>query len=104
MRDHAERSRTHDRCVIDHFLIVESLGESIEDMQESLLELPTREAGSVRIQESAFPVAKRSSQPRCARHSGDGLISERTKPFLRDCHDNTISIIDLRKVIDTIRM
>jgi magnesium transporter len=23
------------------------------------------------------------------------LISERTKPFLRDCHDNTMSIIDL---------
>src|ERR1700747_957415 len=31
-------------AVVDHFFpIVESLGESIEDMQESLLELPTRE-------------------------------------------------------------
>ena len=31
-------------AVIDHFFpIVESLGDSIEDMQESLLELPTRE-------------------------------------------------------------
>jgi magnesium transporter len=89
-------------AVVDHFFpIVESLGESIEDMQESLLELPTREK-----LESAHEFRKALSQLRravwpardvCARLWRDetGLISDRTKPFLRDCYDNTMSIIDL---------
>lgn len=89
-------------AVIDHFFpIVESLGDSIEDMQESLLELPTREKlEGVHEFRRALSQLRRAVWPArdvCARLWRDetGLISERTKPFLRDCHDNTMSIIDL---------
>ena len=89
-------------AVIDHFFpIVESLGESIEDMQESLLELPTREKlEGVHEFRRALSQLRRAVWPArdvCARlwRDDSGLISERTKPFLRDCHDNTMSIIDL---------
>jgi magnesium transporter len=89
-------------AVVDHFFpIVESLGESIEDMQESLLELPTREKlEGVHEFRKALSQLRRAVWPArdvCARLWRDetGLISERTKPFLRDCYDNTMSIIDL---------
>jgi magnesium transporter len=89
-------------AVVDHFFpIVESLGESIEDMQESLLELPTREKlEGVHEFRKALVQLRRAVWPArdvCARLWRDetGLISDRTKPFLRDCYDNTMSIIDL---------
>jgi magnesium transporter len=89
-------------AVVDHFFpIVESLGESIEDMQESLLELPTREKlEGVHDFRKALSQLRRAVWPSrdvCARLWRDetGLISDRTKPFLRDSYDNTMSIIDL---------
>jgi magnesium transporter len=89
-------------AVVDHFFpIVESLGESIEDLQESLLDLPTREKlESVHEFRKALSQLRRAVWPArdvCARLWRDetGLISDRTKPFLRDCYDNTMSIIDL---------
>jgi magnesium transporter len=89
-------------AVVDHFFpIVESLGESIEDMQESLLELPTREKlEGVHEFRKALSQLRRAVWPArdvCARlwREETGLISDRTKPFLRDCYDNTMSIIDL---------
>jgi magnesium transporter len=89
-------------AVVDHFFpIVESLGESIEDMQESLLELPTREKlEGVHDFRKALSQLRRAVWPArdvCARLWRDetGLISDRTKPFLRDSYDNTMSIIDL---------
>jgi magnesium transporter len=89
-------------AVVDHFFpIVESLGESIEDMQQSLLELPTREKlEGVHEFRKALSQLRRAVWPArdvCARLWRDetGLVSNRTKPFLRDCYDNTMSIIDL---------
>lgn len=89
-------------ATVDHFYpIVESLGESIEDMQESILELPTRAklegVHEFRLALSQLRRAVWPSRDVCARLWRDetGLISDRTKPFLRDCYDNTMSIIDL---------
>ena len=98
-------------AVVDHFFpIVESLGESIEDMQESLLELPTREKlEGVHEFRKALSQLRRAVWPArdvCAQlwREETGLISDRTKPFLRDCYDNTMSIIDfLESYRDAIR-
>jgi magnesium transporter len=99
-------------AVVDHFFpIVESLGESIEDMQQSVLELPTREKlEGVHDFRKALSQLRRAVWPArdvCARLWRDetGLISNRTKPFLRDCYDNTMSIIDLLESYrDAVRM
>ena len=89
-------------AVVDHFFpIVESLGEAIEDMQQSLLELPTREKlEGVHEFRKALSQLRRAVWPArdvSARLWRDetGLVSDRTKPFLRDSYDNTMSIIDL---------
>jgi magnesium transporter len=89
-------------AVIDHYFpIVESLGESIEEMQETVLEKPTRERllevhefrkALLQLRRGVWPT--RDVLARLWRDE-TGLISERTKPFLRDCYDNAISIIDL---------
>jgi magnesium transporter len=89
-------------AVIDHYFpIVESLGESIEEMQESVLERPTRKRllevhefrkALLQLRRAVWPT--RDVLARLWRDE-TGLISDRTKPFLRDCYDNAISIIDL---------
>jgi magnesium transporter len=89
-------------ALIDHYFpIVESLGESIEEMQETVLERPTRERllevhefrkALFQLRRAVWPA--RDVLARLWRDE-TGLISERTKPFLRDCYDNAMSIIDL---------
>lgn len=89
-------------ALIDHYFpIVESLGESIEEMQVAVLDRPTRKR-LVEVHEfrKALLQLRRAVWPTrdiLARLWRDetGLISNRTKPFLRDCYDNAISIIDL---------
>ena len=89
-------------AVIDHYFpIVESLGEAIEEMEETVLERPTRKRlHEVHEFRKALLQLRRAVWP--ARdvlahlwRDETGLISDQTKPFLRDCYDNAISIIDL---------
>lgn len=89
-------------ALIDHYFpIVESLGEAIEELQETVLERPTRERllevhefrkALFQLRRAVWPA--RDVLARLWRDE-TGLISERTKPFLRDCYDNAMSIIDL---------
>jgi magnesium transporter len=89
-------------AVIDQYIpIMEALGESIEGMQEAVLEKPTRNR-LLEVHEfrKALLLLHRALWPTrdvLARLCRDetGLISDRTKPFFRDCYDNAISIIDL---------
>jgi magnesium transporter len=89
-------------AVVDHYFpIVELLGESIEELQETVLEKPTRQR-LLEVHEfrKALSQLRRAVWPArdvLARLWRDetGLISARTKPFLRDCYDNTMAIIDL---------
>lgn len=88
-------------AVIDHYFpIVESLGESIEEMEETVLERPTREKlrdlhelrkDLILLWRAVWPA--RDVLARLSRDES-GLISERTKPFLRDCYDNAMYVID----------
>ena len=89
-------------AVVDHYFpIVETLGELIEELQETVLEKPTRER-LLEVHEfrKALSQLRRAVWPArdvLARLWRDdtGLISARTKPFLRDCHDNIMALIDL---------
>jgi len=89
-------------AVIDHFFpIVESLGEAIEEMQETVFDQPAPEKlRDVHELRKALFLLRRSVWPTrdiLSRLWRDetGLITERTKPFLRDCYDNAIYVIDL---------
>ena len=89
-------------AVIDrYFPIVESLGESMEDLQETLLDQPTRERVRelhefkrliARIRRAVWP--QREVVGRLMRDE-TGLVAARTKPFFRDCYDHTVIMLDL---------
>ncbi len=88
--------------VVDHYFpVVESVGGSIEETLEMVLERPTREMlRNVHAFRGTLSQLRRTVWPTrdVLSHlwrDDTGLISERTKPFLRDCYDNTMAIIDL---------
>jgi magnesium transporter len=88
--------------VIDrYFPIIESLSKSMDNFQQTLLERPTRERVKelhefgrliARIRRAVWP-----QRDVVSRLMGDesGLIAERTKPFFRDCCDNTVVMLDI---------
>jgi len=89
-------------AVIDrYFPIIESLGESMDDLQETLLDQPTRERLSelhelkrliARIRRAVWP--QREVLSRLMRDETE-LIAPRTRPFFRDCYDHTVIMLDL---------
>jgi magnesium transporter len=103
-------------AVIDrYFPIIESLGESMDDLQETLLDQPTRERLRelhefkrliARIRRAVWP--QREVLGRLMRDE-TGLVAARTKPFFRDCYDHTVIMVDIletfreaaRNIMDT---
>ena len=90
-----------DAVTDQYFPIIESLGESMDDFQQTLLDQPTRERLNelhefrrliARIRRAVWPQRDLLSQ--LARDES-GLIAERTKPFFRDSYDNTVVILDM---------
>jgi magnesium transporter len=89
-------------AMVDHYFpIVESLGECLESIENTLLEHPDREKlRDVHDLKQALSQLRRVIWPtrdllgRLMRDE-TGVIAERTKPFLRDCYDHSVSIIDL---------
>jgi magnesium transporter len=88
--------------VIDHYFpAVERIGEAIEELEESLLEKPTREnLREVHEIRGALAVLRRAIWPQRDLllrlwHDDTGLFSDRTKPFLRDTYDHSLALIDL---------
>ncbi len=88
--------------IVDHYFpVAESVGEGIEETLEMVLERPTRDMlRDVHEFRTALSQLRRTVWP--ARdvlsrlwRDDTGLISERTKPFLRDSYDNAMAIIDL---------
>jgi magnesium transporter len=95
-----------DAVIDQYFPIIESLGESIGDLQETVLDEPTRERVRelhelkqliARIRRAVWP--QREVLGRLMREE-TGLVAPRTKPFFRDCYDHTVTILDL---LDTFR-
>jgi magnesium transporter len=89
-------------AVVDHFFpVLEVLGERVENLEDRVIEHPTRESvveihdlkrQLLRLRRSAWP--QREVVNALSRDES-GLIHQETKAFLRDCYDHTIQIMDL---------
>jgi magnesium transporter len=87
--------------VVDlYFPIIESLGSSTENIQQALLERPTRrkmnELHEFRktIERIRRAVSRHRDVVDCLMADASGLIDVRTRPYLRDCCDNSVTMLD----------
>lgn len=89
-------------AVVDHlFPVLEQVGDSIEDVEEELLESPRRESlkrlyGSKRL----LVALRRAAWPHreifnVMMRDDTGLVVPETQVFLRDCYDHVTQIIDV---------
>jgi magnesium transporter len=89
-------------AVTDHYFpVVEKIGEAIEALEEKLLEKPNREnlrqVHEIRV---ALALLRRAMWPQRdvlmrLWHDDSGLLSDRTRPFIRDTYDHALALIDL---------
>ncbi len=89
-------------AVVDHFFpVLESIGEGIEEVEEELLDVPTRETikklyelkrALLQIRRAAWPSRELVS---FLSRNDSTLISQSTVVFLRDCYDHSVQIIEL---------
>jgi len=95
-----------DAIVDNYFIILEKIGESIEDMEEELVTNPTPETlqaihnmkrEMIFLRKSVWPLRELVSGLERAESS---LIHESTGIYLRDVYDHTIQVID---TIETFR-
>ena len=95
-----------DAVIDQYFPMIESLGESMDALEENLIDQPTRERVRelhefkrliARIRRAVWP--QREVLDRLMRDE-TGLVAPRTKPFFRDCYDHTVVMLDL---LDTFR-
>jgi magnesium transporter len=90
-----------DAVIDQYFPLSEELGESIECIEEEVLERPDREKlERIHVLRRALAQLRRAVWPtrevltRLLRDES-GLVAEKTKPFLRDCLDHVLAIVDL---------
>jgi len=90
-----------DSVVDYYFPVLECLGDMIEEMEDEVLERPTKEfvkqlheykRSLVQLRRGAWPQREILS---ALQRDETGLIKPATKPFLRDCYDHAIQIIDI---------
>jgi magnesium transporter len=76
-----------DAVVDNYFLILEKVGERIEDMEEDLVSEPTL----IYLRKSVWPLREVLSQ---MLRGETLLVKETTSVYLRDVYDHTIQVID----------
>ncbi len=88
--------------VIDHYYpALEHLGASIEDLEDQLLEKPSRGmVFTLHEQRRHLTQLRRFVWPlrdvvNSMLHDSTGFITSPTKVFLRDCYDHTVQLMDL---------
>lgn len=95
-----------DAIVDNYFLVLESLGEKIEILEDRLVENPTREASHeihmlkremITLRKSVWPLREVVN---ALQRSESPLIQAETGLYLRDVYDHTIQVID---TIETFR-
>ncbi len=89
-------------CIIDqYFPVLESVGESIEDIEDELSEQPKEGLVSrlydirrttLQMRRSAWPTREVLST---LMREDTPLMTARTKVFLRDCYDHAVQVIDI---------
>lgn len=88
--------------IIDHYYpVLEELGNAIEDLEDDLLDKPSREMihtlhehkrNLSQMRRFVWPLRDVVS---ALLHDPSGLISSPTKIYLRDCYDHTVQLMDL---------
>ncbi len=88
-------------AVVDHyFVLLESIGESLEGLEEDLMENP--QSGvleRIHVLKRELILLRRSIRPMrevlgALQHDDSPLIGEETALFLRDVHDHTVQVIE----------
>jgi magnesium transporter len=89
-------------AIIDHcFPLLECVGEALEELEDELLESPTRACIAhlhdyrrtlVHLRRAVWPERDLIN---ALLHDESGLISKQTKVFLRDAYDHAVRIMDL---------
>jgi magnesium transporter len=88
--------------IIDHtFPILEKIGDAIEDLEEAIMDEPSKDC-AVRLHQfkRMLMQLRRLVWPErdvinSLLHDDSGAITKQTKVFLRDCYDHTVQIMDL---------
>ncbi len=107
-RGNIRRSRADYLCyalldsVIDHYYpVLEDLGEAIEEIEDRLLDKPSREMvltlhehrrNLTQIRRFVWPLRDVVNS---MLHEASGFISPPVRVFLRDCYDHTVQLMDL---------
>ncbi len=88
--------------IIDHYYpVLEEIGAAIEELEDDLLEKPSREmVFSLHEYKRSLTQLRRFVWPlrdviNSLLHDTSGYISSPTKVFLRDCYDHTVQLMDL---------
>ncbi len=88
--------------VIDHFYpVLEELGKNIEDLEDDLLEKPSREMmKTLHDHKRSLAQLRRFVWPlrdvvNALLHDPSGFITSPTKIYLRDCYDHNVQLMDL---------
>lgn len=88
--------------IIDHYYpVLEAVGAEIEELEDDLLEKPSREmVHSLHEYKRSLTQMRRFVWPlrdvvNGMLHDNSGFIAAPTKVFLRDCYDHTVQLMDL---------
>ena len=88
--------------IIDHYYpVLDDLGEKIEDLEDALLEKPSREmVFKLHDHRRSLTQMRRFVWPlrdvvNGLLHDGTAFVATPTKVFLRDCYDHTVQLMDL---------
>jgi len=89
-----------DTIVDNYFIIMESIGDELEDLEDELVKNPTQDTlqklyrikqNMLLLRKSVWPLREAISKFQRLEHK---LIGETTKLYLRDVYDHTIQVID----------
>ena len=111
LRDHAGRIRERgadyllyaliDLVIDEGFPVLELLGDEIEQLEEQLLEAPTRNSlHQLHHLKRTMLIVRRMLWPQrevlnALVRDENGIIAEENQVYYRDCYDHTIQIMDL---------
>ncbi len=88
--------------VIDHFFpLLEDVGEALEELEDDLLAKPGKDClARLHTIKRSLLLLRRSIWPQrelinALMRDESGIIQEGTKPYLRDCYDHLVQIMDI---------
>lgn len=93
--------------IIDHYFpVIEELSEEMEDLEDRMLETPSRamvidlhghRRNLTQIRRLVWPMR---DVVNALLHDGSAFVTQPTRVFLRDCYDHTVQLMDL---VDSLR-